>query len=118
MSVAGSNAIDDMVGVSCESKRILNASKTLARSIIELLAKNKKLDEFSKLFNNKSKELNQKQKEIENLHKKVAVDKDSKSALIIADRLLGNLPKKVIDEFAVSKDFDTYKKVLETYGLK
>ena len=48
--------------------------------------------------------------------------RDNKDGLIkevlgILDKLLEKLPDEVIEEFAVSKDFELYKKVMEMYGL-
>ena len=56
----------------------------------------------------------------EEVVKKSAVsekEKLTKEVLKILDELLGKLPDEVIEEFARSKDFDLYKKVMEMYGL-
>ena len=44
-------------------------------------------------------------------------EKLTKDVLKILDDLLGKLPDEVIEEFARSKDFELYKKVMEMYGL-
>ena len=40
---------------------------------------------------------------------------DIRKVLKIMDRLLGDLPKEEIEEFAMSKDFELYKKVLSKF---
>ena len=42
---------------------------------------------------------------------------DIRKFLMIVDGLLENIPKKSIDKFAKSGDFELYKRVLEKYGL-
>jgi len=44
-------------------------------------------------------------------------EKLTKQILQILDELLGKLPDEVIEEFARSKDFELYKKVMQMYGL-
>jgi hypothetical protein len=46
------------------------------------------------------------------------LDDDVRKVLLITDDLLGNLPDKVIDEFAQSKEFELYEKVLSRYKNK
>ncbi|MBT3814079.1 hypothetical protein HOE37_00850 [Candidatus Woesearchaeota archaeon] len=61
-------------------------------------------------------------KEIKRIRVKVKsnvdVDKDLKPALRKIDGLLGKLPKKEINAFSKSKDFKTYKKIMNKYGVK
>ncbi len=51
--------------------------------------------------------------------KKEDSEKDTlvKNVLMVLDNLLEKLPDAVIEEFAVSKDFELYRKVMEMYGL-
>ncbi|NPA74525.1 MAG: hypothetical protein GXO25_00370 [Euryarchaeota archaeon] len=44
-------------------------------------------------------------------------DKLVREVLKVLDTLLGKLPDEIIEEFAMSKDFELYKKVMEMYGL-
>ena len=44
-------------------------------------------------------------------------EKLTKEVLKVLDDLLGNLPDEIIEEFARSKNFELYKKVMEMYGL-
>lgn len=44
-------------------------------------------------------------------------EKLTKEVLKILDELLGHLPDEIIEEFATSRNFELYKKVMEMYGL-
>ncbi|MBU0761529.1 MAG: hypothetical protein KKD39_00745 [Candidatus Altiarchaeota archaeon] len=46
------------------------------------------------------------------------LDADVKEILAKMDRLLGDLPPGKIAEFAKSKEFKLYQKVLKRYGVK
>jgi hypothetical protein len=46
------------------------------------------------------------------------VDADIQQVLRITDNLLGNLPEEKIRQFAQSKDFQLYEKVLTKYKIK
>ena len=46
------------------------------------------------------------------------MDKDIRRVLSIVDDLLGQLPDEVIDEFAKSKDFEIYERVISKYKAK
>ena len=46
------------------------------------------------------------------------LDEEIKQFLKIADDLLGKLPDDVIDEFAQSKDFEIYERVINKYKDK
>ena len=48
----------------------------------------------------------------------ILLDKDIRKVLTIADKLLEKLPEEVIDEFAQSKDFELYERVITKYKLK
>jgi len=46
------------------------------------------------------------------------VDEDIRKVLLMTDELLGKLPEPVIEEFASSKDFELYQKVMHKYHIK
>ncbi len=46
------------------------------------------------------------------------VDDDIKKVLLLTDDLLGKLPENVIEEFAQSKDFELYERVLSKYKIR
>jgi Ca2+/Na+ antiporter len=50
--------------------------------------------------------------------KETAINDDIKHVLKLTDDLLGNLPEERINEFAKSKDFEKYKKVMEQLNKK
>ncbi len=72
----------------------------------EWLEEQKKIQE--KLYQIREEVVTRRENERERLTKEV---------LKILDDLLGKLPDEVIDEFARSKNFDLYKKVMMMYGL-
>jgi len=54
----------------------------------------------------------------EQINQESLVDDDIRKVLLITDELLGKLPEQVIEEFASSKDFDLYQKVMYKYHIK
>ncbi|MEM4257529.1 MAG: hypothetical protein QXL17_00010 [Candidatus Thermoplasmatota archaeon] len=46
------------------------------------------------------------------------LDEDVKQVLMITDELLGKLPENVIEDFAQSKDFEIYERVMSKYKIK
>ncbi|MEA3458200.1 MAG: hypothetical protein U9R21_05930, partial [Candidatus Thermoplasmatota archaeon] len=46
------------------------------------------------------------------------LDDEIKKVLTITDNLLGKLPEEIIDEFAKSKDFELYEKIIGKYKIK
>lgn len=71
-----------------------------------------KLREEVKTSNAKRAEYETKIAELQNL-----IENEIKRVLKVLDELLGKLPKDVIENFAVSDDFDLYKRVMTKLGL-
>lgn len=48
----------------------------------------------------------------------IFLDEDVRQVLLITDDLLGKLPDDVIENFATSKDFELYERVMRKYNIK
>lgn len=68
--------------------------------------------EVEELYN-KALTLESKEKELKQKERNGVLDADVKRVLMITDELLAKLPDTEIDKFVASKDFQTYKKVME-----
>jgi len=106
-----------------EAKKAIREEKLKRKLLEEKKLKKKKVEKEKKepttiLKKKTEKETTEKQHTIFGKKEETNLDKEIQEVLAITDKLLENLPDKVIDKFVQSKDFELYEKVLNKYKIK